>query len=114
MKTFVQEGKNLVITAPYARVSGEGVQVGSALFGVAMDAISSGASGAIATEGVFDLAKTTAQAYTAGQRLFWDDTNKKLTATSTANLAVGVCLAAAVTSDVIARVKLQGSTPAGT
>lgn len=116
MKSYLQPGVTIEITAPYARASGEGVQVGSALFGVAMDAVSSGAAGVIQTEGVFTLAKTTGagQNFAIGQRLFWDNTNKLLTATSTANLAIGVSLSATSTADATANVKLAASTPAGT
>jgi predicted RecA/RadA family phage recombinase len=114
MKTFLQPGATLEISAPYAAASGAGVQVGAALFGVAMDAMSSGAAGVIATEGCYQLAKTTGQAYTVGQRLFWDNSGKLLTATSTSNLAVGVAIAAAASADTVANVRLQASTPAGT
>lgn len=114
MKSFVQPGQNIEITAPYARASGEGVKVGAALFGVCVDAVSSGAAGVIATEGVYVLAKATAQSFAAGARTFWDDTAKNLTAVSTGNLAVGVALEAAGTADTTAKIKLQASTPAGT
>lgn len=114
MKNFVQPGNAIDAAAPYARAPGEGALLGGSLFGVAVDSVASGSTGVFWTEGVYDIAKTAGQAYTLGQRLFWDNTNKLLTATSTGNVAVGVAVAAAATGDATARVKLQGSTPAGT
>lgn len=106
MKTFVREGNVLTVTAPAAVASGDGVQVGSALFGVAVTAIASGASGEIATEGVFTLAKTTGQAYAVGDIVYWNSTTNKLTATSTGNLQVALAVAAAASTATTAQVKL--------
>jgi hypothetical protein len=46
--------------------------------------------------------------------VFWDDTNKRLTVVSTSNVCVGVVTEAAATDAVVARIKLGGTTPAGT
>ena len=110
MKNYVQPGEALTVTAPYAVSAGGGVQVGAALFGVAVDAASSGASLVIRTEGVFDLAKSTAQAYAAGARVFWDNSGKTLTSNGTSNIEAGVVISAAATTDPTARIKI-GHTP---
>jgi predicted RecA/RadA family phage recombinase len=114
MKNFVQDGSTLEVTMPYQRNSGEGVQIGNGLFGVATGTYANAVAGIIATEGVFDLAKTGGQAVTAGNRVFWDNTGKLVTTTATANLAIGVATQAALAGDATVRVRLCGSTPAGT
>lgn len=108
MKNFIQNGKNVDVTAPYAVSSGGGVLVG-ALFGVAVVDIANGAVGTICTEGVFSLAKATG-ANTGGAQgavAYWDNTAKKVTGVSTDNTAIGHFMAAAATADATATVRLS-------
>lgn len=116
MKNFIQAGNAITAAAPYARNAGDGALLGGSLFGVAVDTLASGATGVFWTEGVFELTKLsgTAETFTLGKRIFWDDTNKRLTVVSTANVAVGVVTEAAATDAVVGRIKLVGTTPAGT
>jgi predicted RecA/RadA family phage recombinase len=116
MKNYVQPGDVISAVAPYQRNSGEAALLGGSLFGVAVDTVASGATGVFAREGVYDITKATTagEAYTLGQRLFWDNTNKRITSTSTSNVAVGVCVVAAATGDATVRMALEASTPAGT
>ena len=113
MNNYVQPGKVLSdLVAPYDRLVGEGVLVGSALFGVVVDTVTSADTDMkIDTEGVFDIAKATNQAAAAGARLYWDNTAKQLTTTSSGNLEVGVAIDASGTTDTTARIKL-GQVPA--
>lgn len=100
MKNFVRPGNSVTVVMPYARNSGEGVLVG-ALFGVAVATYASGATGEIVTEGVFtELVKASgaSEAWSAGDRLFWSDSNKNLTKNSTGNYCVGYALAAVGTA----------------
>ena len=113
MKNYIQPGGTLELTAPYAVNSGDGAKIGN-IFGIAVDTYASGAAGVFQVEGVFDIAKTSGEAYTQGLRVFWNDSTKKVTSTSTGNLAIGMAIVAATTADLIARVTLEGSTPAGT
>lgn len=76
MKTFVQEGKNLALAAPYDRLSGQGALVGS-IFGIATVDVLSGVTASFLTEGVATLAKTSAQAWSQGDSIYWDDTAKR-------------------------------------
>lgn len=108
MKNYVQEGCTLTLTAPYARSSGEGAQVGTALFGVAVADVASGAEGGFQTKGVFDMAKVSAQAWTVGDKIYWDNTAKLCTTVSTSNLLVGMAVAAAANPSSTGRVKLTG------
>jgi predicted RecA/RadA family phage recombinase len=110
MQNFVQEGDVVTLTAPYARSSGQGALVGS-IFGVAVADVANGASGEFKTKGVFDLAKTSAQAWTFGALLYWDDTNKVVTNTSNtgANKLIGVAMAVAANPSSTGRVRLNGA-----
>lgn len=106
MKTFIQPGDSLTVTAPYAVTSGQGVLVG-ALFGIAAYDAALGATVEIQTQGVFDISKQPALAITAGARVFWDDTNRRLTTTATGNYQVGIATAAALAADTTVRAWLN-------
>ena len=56
--------------------------VGS-IFGIASGDALSGEEVETALVGVFDLAKTASQAWIAGDKVYWDDTNKVVTKTAT-------------------------------
>ena len=114
MRNFVQPGNSLAVAVPYAGgiLSGQGVLVG-ALFGVAAV---DGAQNAVieaATQGVFDITKQPALAITAGARVFWDDTNRRITTTATSNFCVGIAALAALAADATVRVWLRPSPAAG-
>ena len=113
MKNHVQPGGIVTITAPRALTSGELVSVGL-LVGVTQTAAESGASVEIATEGVFDLAKTSAQAWSSvGLAIYMvPATGLCTTATTTGNILVGVNLATAVNPSGTGRVRLNGAAPA--
>jgi predicted RecA/RadA family phage recombinase len=113
MKNFVQPGLSVLLPMPYDRTSGQGVLVG-ALFGVvAVDALT-GVSAEVAVNGVFDITKEAPLVIAVGARVFWDNTNKRVTTTATGNVAIGHAVVAAASADTTARVRLSGSTPAGT
>jgi predicted RecA/RadA family phage recombinase len=107
MKNFVQPGVNVTLAAPYDRLSGEGALIGS-LFGVASVDVDSGDDAVFVTEGVFDLAKAASQAWTVGAKIYWDNTNKVCTTTSTSNTLIGVAIAAVGSGagETVGRVRL--------
>jgi predicted RecA/RadA family phage recombinase len=107
MKNFVQSGEFLTVAAPYQVSSGGGLLVGS-LFGVATYDAANGANVEIATEGVFDITALTADTGTVGAKMYWDNTNKRLTVTASGNTLVGVLTAAKGGTDTTARVYLDG------
>ena len=107
MRNYVQPGDSLALAVPYAGgvTSGQGVLVG-ALFGVAaVDGVQNAVI-ECQTKGVFDITKEPALAITAGARLFWDNTNRRLTTTATNNTLVGVATAAKAAGASTARVRL--------
>ncbi len=107
MRNFVREGDSVSVTAPYAVTSGQGVLVGAALFGIAITDAANGATLEIACEGVFLVTKEPALAIAVGARLFWDNTNRRLTTTLTSNICVGVATAAALAADTVVAIRLQ-------
>jgi predicted RecA/RadA family phage recombinase len=109
MKNFVQNGEYVEVVLPYARLSGEGVQVGDGLFGVCVVDGASGASINIHTEGVYDLTAATGSGTDAvvGAKAYWDNTAKKITSQASTHLQVGVFMAAKATADAVARVRLS-------
>jgi predicted RecA/RadA family phage recombinase len=113
MTNFVQKGETITVTAPYNVSSGGGVLVGSQ-FGVAANDATSGATDLeIATVGVFNIAKTSALQISAGDVLYWNDTTKVLTKTTSdvGPVAVAVADAANPSATVSARLTAGYSAP---
>ena len=108
MKNYVQPGKTITVAAPYARLSGDALKKGS-LFGVCATDAANGAEVEIMTEGVFDLGKLATDVVAQGDPLYWDDTNKRLTITASANTLVGAALLAAGNGAATVRIRLNGS-----
>ncbi|MBN8294952.1 DUF2190 family protein [Rhodobacter sp. NTK016B] len=113
MKNFIQPGKVVTLVAPRDVLSGELVVVGL-LAGVAQHDALTGADVECDTEGVFDLAKTAAQAWaTVGLPIYAiPGTGVVTTATTTGNVLIGTNLATAVNPSATGRVRLNGSAPA--
>lgn len=108
MKNATQLGEVLTLAAPYDRNSGEGALVGS-IFGVCQTDALSGADVAMVRRGVFDLAKTSVQAWTVGAKIYWDDTNKVCTTSASGNTLVGAAAAAAANPSSTGSVLLDGT-----
>lgn len=107
MKNYIQPGKTVTVLAPYVLASGAGALVGT-LFGVASNAAANGAEVEIVTEGVFELPKLSAQAWTVGALIYWDDTNKWCTTVVGSNVAIGKALAVAANPSATGVVRLSG------
>jgi predicted RecA/RadA family phage recombinase len=103
MKNFVQNGDNIDVIASAAYTSGQLVIEGN-LVGVAVADIASGATGSIATKGVYAFQKEAAATLVQGDIAYYDTTTKKLDATNT-NPAVGYVVA--VSGDTV-HVKISG------
>lgn len=107
MKNFIKPGDTLTLVAPYNVSSGGGMLVGS-IFGVATETVLSGASVEATLEGVFELAKTTAEAWTQGAVLYWNDTTKALTTTASTNKRVGYAARAQLAGDTVGWAYIPG------
>ncbi|MEM1079226.1 MAG: DUF2190 family protein [Pseudomonadota bacterium] len=88
MKNYIQPGSTLTVIAAAAVTSGQGVLVGR-MFGVAATSAAIGEEYELHRCGVFELPKLEAQAWTVGQRVYWDDGNSRLTTVATGNQLVG-------------------------
>jgi predicted RecA/RadA family phage recombinase len=111
MQNYIKPGATLTLVAPYDRTSGQGALVGS-IFGVATATVVSGDEGEFQTEGVHDLTKTSAQAWTQGQKIHWDNSNKRCDSDSTVGPLIGFATIAAANPSSTGRVKLLGNVPA--
>ncbi len=107
---YVQAGKVVALVAPYAVASGAGAQVGS-IFGVALSDVANAAEGEFQTKGVFELEKTSAQAWTQGQKIYWDNTNKRCDSDGTVGILIGVALSIAANPSSTGIVRLNGVAP---
>lgn len=108
MKNYIQPGNVVTVIAPADVVSGQPLKVGS-LFGVCATDAKSGKEVEVQAVGVFELPKTTSQAWAAAwTAIYWDDSTKKLTTTAASNMKVGVNMLAQGANDAVARVRLNG------
>lgn len=106
MKNFVQEGETLTLTPTADVASGVGYLFGASLFGVATNNVAANAPGEFLTEGVVEIAKTSALAISVGDRLYWDAANKVVNKTATAQQCVGIAVAAAANPSSTVLMKL--------
>ena len=110
MKTYVQPGNTITLTAPYAVASGDGLLVGS-IFGVAAGSAALGETVEASLVGVFDLKKVASQAWAVGDRIYWDNAARQTTKVTTSNTLIGVATEAVAggATDLIGRVRLNGA-----
>ena len=115
MKNCIRpDGRSIPLAVPYSGgvTAGQGVLVG-ALFGVAQ---TDGAQGQVvecAMVGEFELPKQPSLAISVGDRVFWDNNNRRITTTATNNVHVGFCTMTSAASDATVRVLLERGPPAG-
>lgn len=109
MKNYVDSGQTVTVAAPYDVASGAGALVGT-LFGVAQATAASAATVVLVARGTFDLAKAGSQAWTVGAAIYWDNTNKYCTTTSSGNTLIGKAVAAVGSGagETTGRVRLNG------
>jgi predicted RecA/RadA family phage recombinase len=93
MKNYISTGKVLTLTAPSGGVvSGTAYLIGGLLV-VATVTAAEGALFAAVTCGVVDLPKAADDAFSEGEKVYWDNSAMKITETSGGNTLVGVALA---------------------
>lgn len=104
---YVQNGRYLEVTLPYARTGGQGVLVGT-LFGVCTVDGAQGDVINIDTESVYGLVAATGNGTDAavGAIAYWDDTNKRVTPVQSTHVVIGKFVAAKTTTQAFAMVKI--------
>lgn len=112
-KNFIQPGNTVTWTNPDVTgsvdvASGDGVVAGS-LFGVAQTDIAVGDSGELALTGVWELPKVSAQAWTVGQRIYWDAAAGNATTAASSNKLIGVAIEAAANPSATGKVRLSAA-----
>lgn len=110
---FIQPGKQITQTAPTGGVTtGVGVLIGR-IYSIALATVAAAASFVGATSGVWSLAKTSAQAWVVGDKIYWDPTNKRADNVPTAGFRqIGLCTEAAANPSSTGKVWLiQGIGP---
>jgi len=108
MKTFQQPGETLTFIAPTGGVvAGTGVKIGDILVIPTISAAQTLPFTGQRT-GIVEHAKLSAQAWTEGQQVNWDDTNKRFTTVTTGNYRAGVAAAVASNPSATGKVVLAG------
>lgn len=110
MKNYVSKGDYLTFTSGADIASGAAVVLGS-IFGVATGDIANGSEGTIALTGVYELPKAPSQAWSVGDKIYWDATNWHATKTATGNILIGAATEAVNggAGDTIGKVRLNGT-----
>ena len=107
MQNYRNPGENIPLPAPADVLSGQAQLVG-AIFGVAQFDAPAGERCVYVRRGVFTLPKTSAQAWTVGAKVYWDDTNKVVTTTASGNILIGAAVAAVANPSAEGDVLLDG------
>jgi predicted RecA/RadA family phage recombinase len=103
---FIHDGA-AIDYVPTAATPAGSVIVQGKLVGITKRDIEAGQLGTIHLTGVYDMNKASA-ALTTGTSVYWDATNKCVTATATNNTLLGTTVAPAGANDATARVLLNG------
>jgi predicted RecA/RadA family phage recombinase len=108
MKNYIQKGETMDVVLAGTKVAGDPLVVGS-LVGVLKSGGVNGDTVTLSLKGVFEIAKTAAQAAAKGAIYYWDDTAKKVSTSdgSGANLKIGYAFEAAAGADATAQVLLE-------
>lgn len=106
-KNYIQPGSTVTVVAAADTASGAGVLIGT-LFGVAQHAAKAGEPLEIKTDGVWELAKTSAQAWATVGLAIYATAAGVLTTTATDNVLVAKNLEVAANPSATGIVRLNG------
>jgi predicted RecA/RadA family phage recombinase len=87
--------------------AGTGVKIGDILV-IPLVSVASGERFSDVRTGIVEHAKLSAQAWTEGQQVNWDDTNKRFTTVTTGNYKAGVAAEVAANPSATGKVILHG------
>ena len=106
MARFIHDGKSIDYTPAGAVTAGD-VIVQADLVGIAKLDIASGALGALAVEGVFEIAKEAPLVIAAGDKVYWVAANSNVNKTALNNIYVGKAVKAAADAATTVLVRLD-------
>lgn len=106
MKNKIQDGQTIDHT-PSSNVASGAVVVIGARLGIAVADILANETGSLETEGVFELAKKSADTFVQGAVCYWDATAGNITSTTTSNTLAGYVVVAAAASTTTVQVKIN-------
>jgi predicted RecA/RadA family phage recombinase len=110
MKNFLQDGKTITLTAPTGGVTGGLFYKIGLFFGCAAFSAAEAASFELCRSGAFTgVPKATSETWAEGELLYWDDSAKKFTKTSTSNSKQAIVLAVAGSSATVGDIVLAHS-----
>lgn len=108
MKNAIQPGESVEYTAPTGGVvSGTAYLIGAILV-IAEATAAEAAKFSGLTVGLVSYAKVSAQAWTEGAKIYWDNSAKNMTTTASGNTLVGVAAAVAANPSATGLVRLDG------
>lgn len=111
MKNYVQRGEVLELTAPSGGVvSGTAYLIGTLLVVATVTAAEAAKFSAEVGPGVVSLPKVSAQAWTELAKVYWDNSAKLVTTTSSGNTLIGVAAKVAANPSSTGWVRLDGVT----
>ena len=102
---FIHDGRAVDFT-PTVDVTAGSVVVQGDLVGITKRDVKADTLGSIAVEGVFDIAKTSADVINAGDKVYWDADDEVVVTTALDNTLVGKAVAAAGAGTTTVRVLL--------
>jgi len=108
-KNYVQEGDIINVTNATGSTvtSGSGMLISTTRLGVALADVANGAVGSFAVKRVYELPKLETDVVAQGALLYWDNTNKRLTVTSSGNTLAGYATKAAANGDTTVQIHLN-------
>ena len=107
MKTFIQNGNIITVTAAANIASGNGVLIGS-IFGIAAADAVAGNDVEIGTVGVYELPKLSTAVIAQGDRVSWNSSTGKVVLPATGMFPIGVATKAAANGTATLSVRLDG------
>jgi len=107
MKTFIQDGNIITVTAAANIASGDGVLVGN-IFGISVMVAVAGDEVEIATVGVYELPKLSTAVIAQGDRVAWNSSTGKVVVPATGMFTLGVATLAAGNGTATIKVRLDG------
>ena len=109
MKNFIDSGETVTVVTPAGgATSGAGLLIG-ALFGIPATTQAQDEEVVLYVKGKFELAKVSAQAWTVGAKVYWDNTAKLVTTTASGNTFIGVACAVAANPSATGIVRLSAA-----